>query len=215
MESKGIKSTVRINETADFKKFKMSFLVMLLLLLVFSVTLNATEYVVDKAASKVKWLAKKVTGQHTGSIWFANGTIVETDNKISGGTFVMDMKSFVDEDLTDAGMKAKLMGHLSSDDFFAIEKFPESKMEIKKVTTVSEGESHFLADLTIKGITNPVEFNAKVTVSGDKVAAEGVITVNRTLYGIKYGSGSFFQGLGDKMIYDDFTLTFNVVALKK
>ena len=72
MESKGIKSTVRINETADFKKFKMSFLVMLLLLLVFSVTLNATEYVVDKAASKVNWVAKKVTGQHSGSIWFAN-----------------------------------------------------------------------------------------------------------------------------------------------
>jgi polyisoprenoid-binding protein YceI len=215
MDSKELKSMIKKGEFGDFKRFNMSLIAMVLMLLVFNVTLNATEYVVDKTTSKVKWEAKKVTGQHNGSIWFANGTIMGTDNKISGGTFIMDMKSFVDEDLTDAAMKAKLMGHLSSDDFFSIEKFPESKMEIKKVTPVSEGESHFLADLTIKGITNPVEFNAKVTMSVDKVSAEGVITVNRTLYGIKYGSGSFFQGLGDKMIYDDFTLTFNVVALKK
>lgn len=181
----------------------------------FSVTMNATEYVVDKAASKVKWEAKKVTGQHSGSISFANGSITGTGNEISDGTFVIDMKSMADEDITDAGMKAKLMGHLSSDDFFSIEKFPESKMVIKKVTVVAGDEFKFLADLTIKGITNPVEFNAKVTESGDKLSADGVITVNRTLYGIKYGSGSFFQGLGDKMIYDDFTLTFNVVAQKK
>jgi len=194
---------------------KRSFLALVVMFLGFSVTMNATEYVVDKAASKVKWEAKKVTGQHSGSISFANGSITGTGNEISDGTFVIDMKSMADEDITDAGMKAKLMGHLSSDDFFSIEKFPESKMVIKKVTAVAGDEFKFLADLTIKGITNPVEFNAKVTESGDKLSADGVITVNRTLYGIKYGSGSFFQGLGDKMIYDDFTLTFNVVAQKK
>ena len=210
-----LKSAGKITGTGDFRRLKMPFLGLILMLLGFSVTLNATEYVVDKTASKVKWLAKKVTGQHSGSITFANGSIVGTDNKISGGTFVIDMKTLVDEDITDAGMKAKLMGHLASDDFFSIEKFPESKMEIKKVTPVAGDEFKFLADLTIKGITNPVEFNAKVTASGDKLNAEGVITVNRTLYGIKYGSGSFFQGLGDKVIYDDFTLTFSVVAQKK
>lgn len=178
-------------------------------------TMNATEYIVDKGASKVKWEAKKVTGMHNGSIAFASGTIVGIGDKISGGTFVIDMKSMANDDITDAGMKAKLMGHLASDDFFSIEKFPEAKMEIKKVTAVAGDEFKFLVDLTIKGITNPVEFNAKVTASGDKLSADGVITVNRTLYGIKYGSGSFFQGLGDKVIYDDFTLAFSVVAQKK
>jgi len=195
--------------------FKIPFLGLVVMLLGFSVTLSATEYVVDKAASKVKWEAKKVTGQHNGSILFSNGSIVGTGNKISGGTFVIDMKTIADEDITDAGMKAKLMGHLASDDFFSIEKFPESKMVIKKVTLVSGDEFKFLADLTIKGVTNPVEFNAKVTANGDKLNADGVITVNRTLFGIKYGSGSFFQGLGDKVIYDDFTLAFSVVAQKK
>lgn len=196
-------------------KVKISFLGLIVMLFGFGLTMNASEYVVDKAASKVKWEAKKVTGKHDGSIMFANGSIEATGNKISVGSFVIDMKSMANDDITDAGMKAKLMGHLASDDFFSIEKFPESKMVIKSVTPVSGNEFKFSADLTIKGITNPVEFNAKVTATGDKLAAEGVITVNRTLYGIKYGSGSFFQGLGDKVIYDDFTLAFSVVALKK
>ncbi|NEW83743.1 MAG: YceI family protein [Mariniphaga sp.] len=196
-------------------KVKISFLGLVVMLFGFGLTMNAAEYVVDKTASKVKWEAKKVTGKHDGSISFANGSITGTGNNISAGTFVIDMKSMTNDDVTDAGMKAKLMGHLASDDFFSIEKFPESKMVIKKVTAVAGDEFKFLVDLTIKGITNPVEFNAKVTATGDKLAAEGVITVNRTLYGIKYGSGSFFQGLGDKVIYDDFTLAFSVVAQKK
>lgn len=215
MNNKVLKSAVKLKGNSFFSPFKMLSIALVVMFIGFSVILNAAEYTVDKSNSKVKWEAKKVTGKHDGSIAFANGSILVTDNKISGGTFVIDMKSMANDDITDAGMKAKLMGHLASDDFFSFEKFPESKMVIKKVTLVSGDEYHFLVDLTIKGITNPIEFNAKSTVNGDKLIAEGVITVNRTLFGIKYGSGSFFQGLGDKVIYDDFTLTFNVVAQKK
>jgi len=200
---------------SGFTTFYKSFFTVAMLLSVLAGSVRAAEYVVDKTASQVKWVAKKVTGQHNGSISFASGSVVADKNKISGGTFVIDMKTIVDEDMTNEGMKSKLIGHLASDDFFSVAKFPESKMDIKKVTPVSGDEFKFTADLTIKGMTHPVEFNAKVKVTGDLFNAEGVITVNRTLYGIKYGSGSFFQGLGDKMIYDDFTLEFKVAAQKK
>lgn len=213
MNNQLLKAAVKIKGSADFSRFRIFLIIMVMMLL--TVTLNAAEYVVDKATSKVNWEAKKVTGKHDGTISFQSGSVSVTDNKISGGTFVIDMKTIANTDITDAGMKAKLMGHLASDDFFAVAKFPESKLVIKQVSPVSAGEFHFLADLTIKGITNPVEFNAKVTIIGDKLNADGVITVNRTLYEIKYGSGKFFEGLGDKMIYDDFTLAFNVVAQKK
>lgn len=215
MNNQVLKSAVKKKRVTDFSSLTMSIIALVVMFLGFSVIVNATEYVVDKTNSKVKWEAKKVTGKHNGSISFDNGSVSVTDNKISGGTFVIDMKSIADEDITDTGMKSKLMGHLASDDFFAIEKFPQSSMVIKNVTLVSGDEYRFIADLTIKGITNPVEFNAKISANNDKLNAEGVITVNRTLFGIRYGSGSFFQGLGDKMIYDDFTFVFNVVALKK
>lgn len=213
MENKLLKFRITRNSLSFAGRFKVLFILMILL--GYSVALSASDFVVDKVLSKVKWEAKKVTGKHNGSISFENGSVLVTDNKISGGTFIIDMKTIIDEDLTDTGMNQKLMGHLASDDFFSVAKFPESKMVIKKVTSIAGDEYHFLADLTIKGVTNPVEFNAKFTLNGDKLTSEGVITVNRTLFGIKYGSGSFFQGLGDKVIYDDFTLAFNVMAQKK
>lgn len=176
---------------------------------------NATDYSVDKSVSTVRWDAKKVTGKHNGTIAIANGSFSATNASISSGTIVIDMKSIVDVDLTDAGYNAKLTGHLKSEDFFAVDKFPESKLVVTKVSQVAGSEYKFSADLTIKGVTNPIEFNAKVTKNGDNLNAEGIITINRAKFGVKYGSSSFFENLGDKVIYDDFTLTFNIVAKKK
>jgi len=193
--------------------FKVVFLI--LTIIIVNSNLKAADYVVGKAASKVKWEGKKVTGKHTGTISFDNGVLNVSKDKVTGGSFVIDMKTIVDEDLTDPEWNKKLIGHLSSDDFFSVAKFPQASMVINKITSLSGDDYHFQADLTIKGIKKPVEFNAKVKVNGDKLSAQGIITVNRTLYDIKYGSGSFFQGLGDKMISDDFTLEFDVVATKK
>jgi polyisoprenoid-binding protein YceI len=193
--------------------FKVVFL--FLTLFIVNSNVSAADYAVDKAVSKVKWEGKKVTGKHTGTISFESGLFTVSKDKVVGGTIVIDMKTIVDEDLTDPEWNKKLIGHLSSDDFFSVAKFPQASMVVTKVTLLSGDDFHFQADLTIKGIRKPVEFNANVKVNGDKLTARGIITVNRTLYDIKYGSGSFFQGLGDKMISDDFTLEFDLSAIKK
>ena len=215
MKFKEMESENRMTKSQNLSYLKLSVLAMVLLLSGLKMESKAADYVLDKTASTVKWVAKKVTGQHNGSISFENGAVTVTKNAISGGSFVVNMKTIVDEDITNEEMKKKLLGHLASDDFFSIEKFPESNLVVKKVASVSGDDYHFVADLTIKGITNPVEFDANISIKGDQLIAKGIITVNRTKYGIKYGSGSFFQGLGDKVIYDDFTLEFIVVAKKK
>lgn len=215
MKFKEMESENRMTKSQNLSYLKLSVLAMVLLLSGLKMESKAADYVLDKTASTVKWVAKKVTGQHNGSISFESGSVVVTKNAISGGSFVINMKTIVDEDITNEEMKKKLLGHLASDDFFSIEKFAESNLVVKKVTLVSGDDYHFVADLTIKGITNPVEFDANISIKGDQLIAKGIITVNRTKYGIKYGSGSFFQGLGDKVIYDDFTLEFIVVAKKK
>ncbi|MEI7524835.1 MAG: YceI family protein [Mariniphaga sp.] len=196
-------------------RMKLALVVMTVIFTVFSIKAKAADYVVDKGVSAVKWEAKKVTGQHNGTISFANGSIAANNAVITGGTLVIDMKSIVDVDLTDAGYNKKLIGHLSSEDFFAVDKFPEATLVVKKATAVSGDDYKISGDLTIKGVTNPIEFNAKVKQSGDKLSADGIMTVNRAKFGVKYGSSSFFQGLGDKVIYDDFTLAFSIVASKK
>lgn len=173
-------------------------------------------YKVQPAASKVEWLGKKVTGQHNGAIQLKEGAAQVKDNQLTGGTFVMDMTTITDADLTDAGYNAKLIGHLKSEDFFSVEKNPTSTFVIKTVAPLKADEKGnnvtVTGDLTIKGITNPVSFPAKVTVSGGTLTATGTAVVNRAKYDIRYGSKSFFASIGDKAIDDDFTLTFNVTA---
>lgn len=204
------RSKSRILSQAIFKMVTL-----LLTIVIVSSGLKAADFVVDKTASQVKWEAKKVTGKHNGTIEIANGSFSATPSGITGGTIVIDMKTIVDVDLTDAGYNVKLIGHLKSDDFFGVDKFPESKLIVKNVTLVSGDNYKFLGDLTIKGVTNPIEFTAKVTQTSDKLNAEGIMTINRAKFGVKYGSSSFFANLGDKVIYDDFTLAFNITAQKK
>ena len=194
----------------------MAFKIILsILILLPGFSVLSKEYHVNPASSTLEWQAKKVTGQHAGTIAFGDGTLNVEHKKITGGKLAVDMNTIVDTDLTDTGYNQKLIGHLKSDDFFGVAKFPQATLEVKKVDLKSGSLYHFAADLTIKGITAPVEFDAEVNDLSRQLTATGAMTVNRTKYGIKYGSGSFFEGLGDKMIYDDFTLKFKLVAVNK
>lgn len=166
--------------------------------------------------STLGWVGKKVTGQHSGNVQFKEGTLQVSGNQIVGGLFTVDMNSLKVEDIKDAETNGKLMGHLRSDDFFSIEKNPTATFKITKVTPMkadaSGNNATITGDLTIKGITKPVSFPAKAGVKGDLASASGTATIDRTKFDIKYGSKSFFEGIGDKAIMDDFTLSFNVIA---
>ncbi len=184
-----------------------------ILVLAFSLTTTviAGSKKVDITKSSVKWLGKKVTGEHSGTIGIKEGNLEVNNGKVTGGKVVMDMQSIADLDITDAGMNAKLVGHLKSDDFFGVVTFPTSELAITKVE--SNGNSHtFTGNLTIKGITNPASFTATSSKEGNNTVYKGTLAVDRSKYNVKYGSKSFFDNLGDKVIYDEFTLDFSLVA---
>ncbi|MFW5822068.1 MAG: YceI family protein [Tangfeifania sp.] len=178
----------------------------------FAMAAFAGNYEIDKNNSQVKWSGKKVTGEHYGTIGLKNGTVMVEDGKIAGGTFVMDMNTIVNEDIKNESMNGRLVGHLKSDDFFLVEKYPDAKLVLKDVKHKSGDDYTFTGHLTIKEITHPVTFNAKSTVADGKLTSKGKIEVDRTLYDIKFRSGKFFSDLGDNLIYDTFTLDFDVVA---
>lgn len=182
-------------------------------LFIFAISGFAKDYGVNAVSSTLEWEAKKVTGQHVGAITFGEGTLQVEKKKITGGKVTVDMNTLVNTD--GGGPNKNLIGHLKSDDFFSVAKFAQATLEVKNVTFKSDNLYHFTADLTIKGITAPVEFDAEVNLTSDQVTATGTMVVNRTKYDIKYRSGSFFSDLGDKMIYDDFTLKFKLVAVNK
>ena len=164
---------------------------------------------VDTKASKIHWLAKKVTGQHEGTIGISSGSLVADGTKISGGSFVIDMKSIVCTDITNAEYNQKFIGHITTGDFFEVEKFPTSTFKITKVAG-----SNITGDLTLHGVTKSITFPAKVAVVGGKVTATASIPVDRTDFGVKYGSKKFFDSIGDKAIDDVFNLDVTLVAGK-
>jgi len=99
-----------------------------------------------------------------------------------------------------------LEGHLNSEDFFATEKHSTSTLVFTDVKSTGKNSYEVTGDLTIKDITKPVVFD--VSIYGSKATA--TVKVDRTNYDIKYGSGNFFENLGDKTIYDEFDLVVDL-----
>ena len=176
-------------------------------------------YKVDPTASSLTWVGKKVTGQHNGHVPIKEGKITVTDGNVTGGEFVIDTANLVVDDLKDPGANQKLTGHLKSDDFFGVEKYPTSKFKINKVEPAKDaknGATHTVSgDLTVKGKTHPVVFPARISIDKGMVKAQADdVAVDRTLYDIRYGSGKFFDNLGDKVIDDQFWLDVSIGAKK-
>lgn len=169
---------------------------------------------VNTTESKVTWLGKKVTGEHSGTIEIAIGDLQFADDKLSGGSFEINMKSIKNTDIENEEYSQKLVGHLKSDDFFGVENYPKATLVIKDVNQKSASKYHVTGDITIKGTTKSIEFPVEISMIGSKAVASASITIDRSEFDVKYGSGSFFDGLGDKMIYDDFTLDVTLVASK-
>jgi len=151
--------------------------------------------------SSVTWTGKKVTGSHTGTIDLKSGFFNMENEKLIGGEFVMDMTSINTTDLTGEN-KEKLEGHLKSEDFFGVEKHPTAKLVITNIASKGNGSYGVVGNLTIKSITKPVTFDLNMTEN----AANAKLSIDRTKYDVRYGSGSFFDNLGDKTIYDNFDL---------
>ena len=166
---------------------------------------------VDVQKSTVEWKGYKVTGKHNGTVNLQSGELEYTDGQLTGGQFVIDMNSITVLDLQ-GEYQGKLEGHLKSDDFFGVENHPTATLEFTQVISRgTPGDYKIVANLTIKETTKEIKFLANIDESGDSPVATADITVDRSEYNVRYGSGSFFDNLGDKTIYDEFDLNVKLV----
>jgi polyisoprenoid-binding protein YceI len=186
------------NTRSTFFKTTVALLAILLSVTFQSFTTNDN---VKVKKSTVEWKGEKVVGSHEGTISLKSADLIYEKKKLKGGNFIMDMSTIVCTDLS-GDYKNNLEGHLKSDDFFGVEKFPTASLNIKKVDKIKGDQYKISAKLTIKGISKTIEFTA-VEKSN---SFNAIIKIDRTDFNINYGSGSFFDNLGDKMIYDEFEI---------
>lgn len=177
----------------------------------FTTPAENAEYTIDANQTTIVWTGAKVGGEHTGTISVKEGGFTFEDDQLTGGTFVIDMSTITNTDL-EGEYNGKLVGHLKSDDFFGVATYPTSKVVIKSVVAQGPGKYKVVADLTIKETTKEIKFPATAEVIDGTVTAKADITIDRSEYDVRYGSGSFFDGLGDKVIYGDFSLAVTAVA---
>ena len=167
-------------------------------------------YTVEKEDVKIKgssltWVGSKVTGSHEGTIELKSGYLTLDNNDLVGGEFVIDMTTIVCTDLSGKG-KASIEGHLKSDDFFSVDKFPTASLTILDVKKKGLGQYQVNANITIKGMTQEIMFDAEIK---DKTA-KAKLVIDRTEFGIIYKSGNFFEELADKAIYDEFEMSIEL-----
>ncbi len=178
----------------------------------FSAPKSAT-YKIDEKKSKVTWIGKKVTASHTGAIAIEMGNFLVEDNKLKGGTFVMDMNSITCTDITNAADNQSLLDHFRRDDFFASYKFSNSTFVITSVEEKGKNLYAVTGDLTIKEITHEEKFAATVKINSSGVLnAKAKLVIDRTRYDIKYGSTTFFDKLGDMALNNEFEINLNLFA---
>lgn len=169
---------------------------------------------IDVLASKVVWSASKVGGAHTGNVFLASGLLTVQNGVLLLADVSMNMESITCSDLSSASSNQNLVSHLKDEDFFHVSIHPRAHFRttsVERKEQVGEKTTYRIVGvLTIKGIEAPNAFDVELWREGDSYRATGAIRFDRTLYGIQYGSGSFFDGLGNRMIKDEVDLDFDL-----
>ena len=174
-----------------------------LIIFLFSCAIGFSQQKVDVSASSIKWTGSQISGKtHYGSLKFKTGNITIKDNIVESGVFVVDMTSLSVDDLEGRGKKS-LEGHLNSDDFFSVESFPTSSLTINSGKKTGPSSYDISGTLTIKGVSQEVNFSLNL---GENNSANANLVFDRSKFNVRYGSGSFFENLGDRLILDDIKL---------
>jgi polyisoprenoid-binding protein YceI len=141
---------------------------------------------VDATKSKVDFVGSKKSDFHTGYFPVKAGSLKVEAGKLTGGSFTIDVAGLK---VTDAAGD-KLQGHLGSADFFDASKFGVATYTIKTVNYTKEGKATISGDLTLKGVTKTVSFDAYIRNADEKgFFAEAFFAFDRTAFGINYGVG--------------------------
>ena len=178
-----------------------------------SLSLNEGDYAVEISTSKLIWTGKEVsTKQHNGTLNIKKGQIKISDKGLISGDIEIEMSTINTTDLQGRG-KERLDGHLKSPDFFDVKKHPVAFLKFQgNEKHFSDGKLKFDGELTIKNISHPISFFSTIENVNGKLSAKAEVTFDRSLYNVRFGSGKFFDNLGDRLIYDEIRIDVFIVT---
>ncbi len=181
--------------------------------------LREGSHAIDTLQSEIRWTGRNLTGSHTGTLKLLQGTIEVKNGRAIRGVFTIDMQSITDKDIEDSDMRSLLHGHLASDDFFDVQRFPTAEFRIARISPIEDAaagnpNSDVSGELIIKGVSREILFQAVIAMTPDGwLAAEAHFDIDRTQWNVLYGSGKFYEKLGKHLVHDDVTIGLKLITL--
>jgi polyisoprenoid-binding protein YceI len=175
-------------------------------------------YHLDTTASRLEWTGRNLNNRHYGVLSIAGGMISIDNGLISGGAVTLDMNSIVNLDLQDEEYRRMLIRHLKSDDFFHVERYPTAVFrldESQQIPDAAPGSpcQTVTGSLELAGRSNRLSFLAEIAAQEDgRVKVQAAFDIDRTRWGILYGSGRFFEKLGMHLVSDTISIELFLVA---
>ena len=173
----------------------------------------------DLSLCRVEWLGRNLLNKHFGTVPILEGYLeFDAVGPLCGGEILLDLKGLVCADLAGSPLHEVLIAHLESDDFFDVANHPTAMLRLSKATRIAETPGalnlEITADLTLRGQTHAVCFLASggLTAEG-RPAAQAALAIDRTRWGVIYGSGKFFQRLAGHLVNDRIELSVKLVTL--
>ncbi|NOT37633.1 MAG: YceI family protein [Saprospiraceae bacterium] len=169
--------------------------------------------------SIIYWVGSSAGGSHNGSLKIKKSNLeINPHGQLLKGSFIIDMNSLTNLDITDAGEKKDLEDHLKDADFFATDSYPEADFIVTNIAPIIDSITNQFVkgDLNIKGISNPIEFKAQILATGNSaLITVPEFTIDRTRWNINYKSSKILDIIKDELISDDIKISMKIVAAKK
>jgi polyisoprenoid-binding protein YceI len=175
-------------------------------------------HALELSESHVVWIGRNLINKHSGKVAISSGKVEFRDGMPVSGEVTLDMRRMTCSDLAGNPLHDVLIHHLQSDDFFDVERFPEARFSFDRAEQLSENDGSrnlkLHGQLTMRGIAKPltVEAAAGITAEG-KGALQATLAINRTEWGVLYGSGSFFKRLAGHLVNDEVEIQLRILTV--
>lgn len=165
------------------------------------------ELAINGENSKVEFTGSKVTGKHDGGFKSLSGKIDLVNGKPeeSSVEVEIDTTSVYSDD-------ESLTKHLTSRDFFEVEKFPKASFKSTSIVAdASKGADAYTVtgDFDLHGVSKSVTFPATIRAGAESIDVNAEFSINRKDFGIVY------TGTADDLIRDDVVIRLNLKAPRK
>ena len=156
---------------------------------------------IDLSKSEIKWSCDYsfYFNGHFGYVHFKEGHFLKHDGKLVGGSFTIDLNTIMATDMNEKGNKG-LTEHLKDPDFFDVKKYPEATLKIQSIEYIETKKVRVRAELTIKGITEIVKFDADLDYENKTFKTR--FKIDRTRWGINYNSAIKDSAISDAIGFE-------------